>query len=293
MILEKIFRHGTPLTNRKMTSHCRLQTPQEIEQHANQIVGDFLLYITSDKLPLTEWVFSQETEPLRSRRTGGIGRPIRAVTKKGVLELQICPNDLLGITYIALQGWLELEIARSTEEAKADSCQFNFQNQIRPLMYLAGSGLYFIRELVEYLSRSLIRRETTKIIHRMGRGLPQVYYYFHTLNFSEEEKKFYTNFTPHKWSRASHLCGKLVEYMGLSYLADHGVGFSQTLCLDWQKQHGYLSEDQAFLDEMVSIANQFADQAFSFQLIEMFKVLRDTMLLNNSSVVRPPEPGIN
>ena len=177
-----------------MTSHNRLQTPQEIEQHANQIVGDFLQYITSNKHPLTEWVFSQATEPLQSRREGGIGRPIRAVTKKSVLELQICPEDLLGITYIALQGWLELEITRSTEEAKADSCQFNFQNQIRPLMYLAGSGLYFVRELVEHLSRSLIRRETTKMIHQMGRGLPQVYYYFHTLNFSEEEKKFYTNF---------------------------------------------------------------------------------------------------
>lgn len=265
-----------------MPLHRNVQTPQEIEHHADSVVQEFLRCLTPVERPAVRLVFDE---------AAGERRAIRATENNGRMELHVHSRDLQGIPALALQGWLELAIATAREQQRAEnSC--NFQSQILPLMQVAGGALLYIRELVEHLSRSLQRRNVTKMLLEMGRGEPQVSYYFYTIHPSAEEKTMYAKSLPHNWSRASYLCGKLIEYMGLSYLAERDVAFSRALLSDWPKQHGYLQTDQGFLDEMVAVAEQLAGKAFSVRLVAMFKMLRESLLIAGSQADSPPDPGM-
>ena len=265
-----------------MTTHSYLTTSKEIEQYAVHLMQEFLQNPAPLNYLPVEWVFIKKTDNPRLRQDANNNQSIQVVELNGTHHLSICSEDFLGIPVDALQGWLELEIVHAMVEADTNLYRFNFQNQILPLMPLAGSALYFIRELVEHLSRALKRLEATKIIAKMDRGLPQVYYYFYAINPTAEDRKLYKKFMPHNWTRASHLCGKLGEYMALSYLTDQGVGFSHSLLSDWQKQYGFTEKDQAFMEGLVFIADHYQDREFSFRLVEMFKLLRETLLIAGS-----------
>jgi hypothetical protein len=282
----------TGLRSADMTTHTYLKTSGEIEKKAVHLTREFLQHAVSLNSPPVEWTFIKVPDSRRLRKSTDHDQSIRVVERNGTLYISICSKDLLLIPLGALQGWLELKIVHAMIEADTNSYRFNFQNQIRPLMRLAGGSLYFIRELVEHLSRALKRRETTKIISQMDRGLPQVYYYFYTINPTAEDRELYKKLMPHNWSRASHLCGKLGNYIALSYLADQGVGFSRSLLSDWPKQYGYTQKDQSFMEDMVSISDYYQDREFSFQLVEMFKLLRETLLVAGSSDTPANNPGL-
>ena len=273
-----------------MISHSCLATSKEIEQHTVHAIDEFLQHVPPSDCPPVEWTFIKKTDYHRSANNN---QSIHVVKLNGTLHLSICSEDFIGITAGALQGWLELEIAYAMIKADTNSYRFNFQRQIFPLMPLSGSALYFIRELVEHLSRALKRLEATKIITKMNRGLPQLYYYFYTINPTNEDKDLYNKIMPHNWSRASHLCRKLSEYIALSYLSDRGVGFSHSLFSDWQKQHGYSEKDQAFMKDLVFVADHYQDREFSFRLVEMFKLLMKNLLIAGSDDIAANNPGIN
>jgi hypothetical protein len=135
---------------------------------------------------------------------------------------------------------------------------------------------------VEHLSRALKTYEATRVIIKMNRGLPQVYYYFYAYNPTAETRELYQKLLPHNWSRASHLCRKLDSYLALFYLAANDVGFSPTLLNDWQKNYGLTQKDQAFMEDMAFIADHNRDQEFSFRMVEMFKLLKESLLVGNS-----------
>lgn len=275
-----------------MTTNSYLTTSKEIEQYAVHLMQEFLQNPAPLNYLPVEWVFIKKTDNSSLRQGANNNQSITVVERDGTLHLSICSEDFLGIPVEVLQGWLELEIVHAMVEADTNLYRFNFQNQILPLMPLSGSALYFIRELVEHLSRALKKREATKIITKMDRGLPQVYYYFHTINPTVEDRKLYKKSLPHNWTRASHLCGKLGEYMALSYLADQGIGFSHSLFSDWQKQYGFTEKDQAFMGDLESIANHYQDHEFSFRLVEMFKLLRKTLLIAGSDDSGANNPGL-
>ena len=275
-----------------MITHSHLTTSNEIEQQTVHIIREFLHHAPPPNCPPVEWTFINK--PGHPRLPQGVdnGQSIRVVRRNGTLHLSICAEDFHGIPVGALQGLLELEIVHAMIEADTNSNRFNFQNQILPLMPLAGGSLFFIRELVEHLSRALKRLEATKIITKMDRGLPQVYYYFYSINPTAEDRELYKKFMPHNWTRASHLCGKLGEYMALSYLTDQGVGFSHSLLSDWQKQYGYIEKDQAFMENMVFIADHYQDREFSFRLVDMFKLLKKTLLVTGGDDTAASNPGL-
>jgi hypothetical protein len=275
-----------------MITDSYLTTSNEIEQQAVHIIREFLHHAAAPNCPPLEWTFIKEADSPGLRQGAVNSQSIKVVKLNGTLHLSICSEDFIGIPAGALQGWLELEIIHAMVEADTNLYRFNFQNQILPLMPLSGSALYFIRELVEHLSRALKRLEATKIITKMDRGLPQVNYYFHTINPTAEDRKVYKKFMPHNWTRASHLCGKLGEYMALSYLTDQGVGFSHSLLSDWQKQYGYTEKDQAFMEEMAFIADHYQNREFSFRLVEMFKTLKESLLIAGSDDTTTNNPGL-
>jgi hypothetical protein len=265
-----------------MITDSYLTTSKEVKQNADRLIHEFLQHAAPPNCLPVEWVFIKKSDNSSLRQGANNNQFIQVVELKGILHLSICSDFFLGIPVDALQGWLELKIVHAMVEADTNLYRFNFQNQILPLMPLAGGSLYFIRELVEHLSRALKRFEATKIIAKMNRGLPQVYYYFYSINPTAEDRKIYIKSMPHNWMRASHLCGKLSEYMALSYLTDQGVGFSHLLLSDWRKQYGFTKKDQAFMKGLVFIADNYQDREFSFRLVEMFKLLKETLLIADS-----------
>jgi len=255
-----------------MYLHSNLTTADEIKRQAVHIINDFIKCAGHLNCPPVEWSFLR-------RRDVENNQAIRIIKRNDTLSLAICSDNILGIPAGALQGWLELDITYAILEADSDLCRFSFQDQIMPLMPVAGGSLYFIRELVEHLSRALKKLEATKIILKMDRGLPQAYYYFYRINPTAEDRKLYKQLLPHNWSRASHLCRKLGDYMALSCLTSRNVGFSRTLLTDWQKQQRYAEKDQVFMEDMVLVADLYKDSEFSFRLVEMFKLLKESLLI--------------
>jgi len=276
-----------------MINHSNLTTINEIEQQAEHIISEFRQQASHLNFPPLEWSFIKEFNNPRPLHNDDNDKSIRVEEHYGALHLYIYPENLLGISHDALQGWLELKIVLAMMEADTALYQFNFQNQIRPLMRLTGGALFYIRELVEHLSRALKSYEATKIISGINRGLPQVYYYFYTFHPTAEARELYKKLKPHNWSRANHLCIKLGGYMGLSYLSDQGVGFSNNLLKEWQKKYGLTEKDQAFMDDMVFIADHYHDHDFSFRLVEMFKVLKESLLIAGSEDTAANDSGLS
>lgn len=275
-----------------ITDSC-LTTSNEIEQYTVLAIDEILQHVPPSNCLPVKWTFIKEADSPGLRQSAVNGQSIKVTEQNGTLHLSICSEDFIGIPTGALQGWLELEIVYAMIKADTNSYRFNFQRHIFPLMPLSGSALYFIRELVEHLSRALKRLEATKIITKMDRGLPQLYYYFHTINPTAEDKDLYKKLMPHNWSRASHLCRKVSEYIALSYLTDRGVGFSHSLLSDWQKQYGYSKKDQTFIEDLVFVGDHYQDRKFSFRLVEMFKLLRDNLLIAGSDDIAANNPASN
>jgi hypothetical protein len=270
-------------------TNTALKTACEIEQQAVYITREFLQHVGPPnnyypgELPLNNKISchilgkcSDSTKSIKVFKETG-----------GTLHISIHPENILGIPAGALQGWLELEITQALFTADSDLYTFNFRNQIQPLMPVAGSSLYFIRELAEGLSRSLKKLDAAKFIMRIDRGLPQVYFYFFLLAPTGEERELYKNLLPHNWTRASHLCRRLPDYIALSCLADKGVGFSQLLLSEWPQQLGLIRADRVFIEEVAFVARQYHGDGFSVQLVEMFKILRDSLLLVRSQDTAP------
>lgn len=267
--------------------YSNLVTIDEVEQQASDIISDFLQQASFLDSPSVEYSLNKEPGYPGLRHNAESDHSIRVTERDGTFHLAICSEDLLGIPVGALQGWLELKIVLAMIKADAVGYQFNFQDQIMSLMPVAGGSLYFIRELVEHLSRALKQLEATKIIIKMDRGLPQAYYYFYRKHPTAEDRILYKQLLPHNWSRASHLCRKLGDYLALSCLACRKGGFSRMLLSDWQKQYVYIKKDQAFMEKMVSIADHYQDSEFSFRLVEMFKLLKESLLIDGRDDTGP------
>lgn len=267
-----------------MSNYSNLTSVNDIEQHAGQIINEFQQHASHLNIPPLECSFSEEIDPPRRRYGDDNDKSIQVAEQDGVVHLIINSENLLGIPRDALQGWLELKIVLGMVEADGALYQFNFEKQIRPIMQVTGGAMFYIRELVEHLSRALKRCEATKIITRINRGNSQVFYHFYTFNPTTEATELYTTLLAHNWTRANLLCRKLGAYMALSHLNDQGVGFSHTLLKEWRKKGGLTSKDQSFMEDMVNIANQYNDQDFSFRLVEMFKLLKESLLVGRSDV---------
>jgi hypothetical protein len=271
-----------------------LKTACEIEQKAVNITREFLQYVGPPNNYPVEWPLIKKTSCHILGKCSDSSKSIKVFMETGgTLHISIYPDNILGIPAGALQGWLELEITQALFMADSDQYTFNFKNQIQPLMPVAGSSLYFIRELAEGLSRSLKKLDATKFIMRIDRGLPQVYYSFYLIAPAGEERELYENLLPHNWTRASHLCRKLADYIALSCLAEKGVGFSQLLLSEWPQQLGLIRADRVFMEEAAFVARQYHGDGFSVQLVEMFKMLRDSLLLVRSEDTAPNSPNLS
>ena len=204
--------------------------------------------------------------------------PVYARLENQKVTIYLRDEALLGIPQLALQGWLDMELARRQLELEPTTYRVNFDKEIRPLFYTGGSGLHLVRHMVVHLETSLKNLIAAQMVIEIGNGRPLLYYYTYKINPSIEETENYQRLFPHHWIRAIFLCKKNKGFAPVALLADKGI--AAELESYWWDCHAYISpEDKRFLKTIFRLSNQNPVKHFSETLVEMFKFVKSQLLI--------------
>ena len=186
-------------------------------------------------------------------------------------------SDLVGIPSLALQGWLDFELAAITIRRQHILYRYNFKKDILPLFQVSGMAVQFIRYLVFHLEDCLKRALCTDMILKMEHGLPLAYYYYMITAPSAEEKQSYQKLVPHKWTRAIFVCKKSKEFVPVSLL-DTG-GYLPLLASFWWRCHAYLQpEDRKLMQKLAAVFLSNRQHRFSDQMVAAFEAIKSDLL---------------
>ena len=119
---------------------------------------------------------------------------------------------------LALQGWLDFELAAAVIRRQQTLYRYNFKRDILPLFQVSGMAAQFIRYLVSHLEDCLKRALRADMILNMNHGLPLAYFYYLMTVPSAAEKRSYQKLVPHKWTRAIFVCKKSKEFVPVALL---------------------------------------------------------------------------
>ena len=255
-------------------SQSTISTPSElaklttrfIDQYCNQMAFPSALDIHVDRHP-------KDTMD-RSPHAG----LLHTTLENQKLTIHLYEKGLMGISPLALQGWLNMELARRQLELEPSTYRVNFNKEIRPLFNTGGSGLHLVRHMVVHLETSLKNLIAAQIVIEIGNSNPLLYYYTYKISLSVEEKENYQRLFPHQWIRAIFLCNKNKEFTPVALLADKGI--AAELETYWWDCHAYISQqDKRFLKTLFSLSNQNPVKYFSETLVEMFKFVKSQLLI--------------
>jgi hypothetical protein len=186
------------------------------------------------------------------------------------------PN-LVGIPTLALQGWLDYELAAIIIQRQHTLYRYNFKRDILPLFQVSGMAAQFIRYLVSHLEDCLKRALRTDMILEMEHGLSLAYYYYLMTVPSAEEKQSYHKLVPHKWTRAIFICKKSKEFVPIALL-DAG-GYLPTLTSFWWRCHAYLlPEDRKLMQKLAAVFLSNRHHRFSDQMVAAFEAIKSDLL---------------
>ena len=217
------------------------------------------------------------TKKINDQRSSHVS-PVYATLENQNLTIYLRDEALLGIPQLALQGWLDMELARCQLELEPTTYRVNFDKEIRPLFYTGGSGLHLVRHMVVHLETSLKNLIAAQIVIEIGDGRPLLYYYTYKITPSVEEKENYRRLFPHHWIRAIFLCKKNKGFAPVALLADKGI--AAELESYWWDCHAYISpEDKRFLKTIFRLSKQNPVKHFSETLVEMFKFVKSQLLI--------------
>jgi hypothetical protein len=185
--------------------------------------------------------------------------------------------DLVGISTLALQGWLDFELAAVIIRRQDNLYRYNFKQDILPRFQVSGMAAQFIRYLVFHLEDCLKRGLRTDMILKMEHGLPLAYYCYLMTVPSAEQKQSYQNLVPHNWTRAIFICKKSKEFVPIALL-DAG-GYLPTLASFWWRCHTYLlSEDRKLLQKLAAVFLSNHHHRFSDQMMALFDAIKSDLL---------------
>jgi len=201
---------------------------------------------------------------------------IRMPNNEPVLYLRA--DNLLGQPASVMEGGLAMELAGMVLQQQPDNFRLNFEREILPLFDTAGSAVQFLRRLVMHLETGLKRFKAAQLAIDAGYGAYLFYYFYHTLQPSDEDRRHYTHLTPHRWMRAMYLAQKNSVHMPLTLIDE--MGTASGMREFWQSCHGYLMpEDVALLVELAEIPGRLADRSFAKQVAAMFKKIMVKLLI--------------
>ena len=204
-------------------------------------------------------------------------RPLHTILEPRKLTIYIDNKTLVGISPLALQGWLDMELARCQLALDPSAYRVNFNKNIRPLFNVSGSGLHVVRHMVTHLENSLKNLIAAQIVIEIGHSSPLLNYSYHKISPSIEDKDNYLRLLPHQWIRAIFLCEKTKAFMPVAVLADTGIALE--LESYWWNCHRYLAtQDKQFLQTLFSLSKQNPVKYFSDTLVEMFKLVKSEFL---------------
>ena len=204
--------------------------------------------------------------------------PLHTTLENQKLTIHLYEKDLMGISPLTLQGWLNMQLARRYLELEPSMYRINFNNEIRPIFDTAGSGFHIVRHMVAHLETSLKNLIAAQIVIEMGNSMPLLYYYTYKISPSIEEKENYQRLYPHQWIRALFLCKKNKGFTPVALLADQGI--TAELKSYWWNCHPYISpEDKRFLETLFYLSNQNPVKHFSETLVEMFNFVKSQLLI--------------
>ncbi|MGD9325824.1 MAG: hypothetical protein PVG26_17500 [Desulfobacterales bacterium] len=204
--------------------------------------------------------------------------PLHTTLENQRLTIHLYEKYLMGISPLALQGWLNMELARRHLQVEPSVYRFNFDKKIRPLTHISGSGLQMVRHMVAHLETGLKNLIAAQMIIEMGNSAALLHYYTYRISPSAEEKENYQRLFPHQWIRAIFLCRKNKRFAPVALLADKGIAVE--LASYWWNCHAYISqEDKRFLETLFSLANQNPVKQFSDNLVDMFKFVKSQLFI--------------
>ena len=185
--------------------------------------------------------------------------------------------DLVGIPTLALQGWLDFELAATVIRRQQTLYRYNFKRDILPLFQVSGMAAQFIRYLVSHLEDCLKRALRADMILNMNHGLPLAYFYYLITVPSAAEKRSYQKLVPHKWTRAIFVCKKSKEFVPVALL-DAG-GYLPTLASFWWRCHAYLlPEDRELIQRLAAAFLSHRRDRFSDQMVAAFEAVKSDLL---------------
>ena len=204
--------------------------------------------------------------------------PLHTTLENQRLTIHLCEEYLMGISPLALQGWLDMELARRHLQVEPSVYRFNFDKEIRPRTKISGSGLQMVRHMVAHLETGLRNLIAAQMIIEIGNSAALLHYYTYRISPSVEEKENYQRLFPHQWIRAIFLCRKNKRFAPVALLADKGIAVE--LASYWWNCHAYISqEDKRFLETLFSLANQNPVKQFSDNLVDMFKFVKSQLFI--------------
>lgn len=203
--------------------------------------------------------------------------PVFSESDNDRIMIHLSISDLVGIPSLALQGWLDSELAAIIIRRQHKLYRYNFKQDILPLFQVSGMAAQFIRYLVSHLEDCLKRALRADMILNMNHGLSLAYYYYLMTVPSAEEKQGYQKLVPHKWTRAIFVCKKSKEFVPVTLL-DAG-GYLPTLASFWWRCHAYLQpEDRKLMQKLAAVFLSNRHNRFADQMVAAFEAIKSDLL---------------
>ena len=124
--------------------------------------------------------------------------PLHTTLENQSLTIHLYEKDLMGITPLALQGCLNIELARRHLQLEPSMYRVNFDKEIRPIFNISGSGLQMMRHIVAHLKAGLKNLIAAQTVIEMGNSMALLCYYTYKISPSLDEKENYQRFYPHR-----------------------------------------------------------------------------------------------
>ena len=250
-----------------------IQNSAGVRQYSRYIVDEFLKRVENPSPNTVHLNFYETREAFHARHKTPSLDSIIFEHADDHMMIHMCEEDLMGISVLALQGWLNHALSYHSLENDPEILQFNFSDLIKPLFPTLGLVEDIIRQLVEDLHSALKAYLATRIVVDMGDALAQVHFYFFKISPNSEEMFNYQLMLPHGWIRLLFLSRKLGEFLPIFLLGN--MGFSPELRSFWSKSHDYLlSEDMILLEELAMVSASEARKHYADTIVKMFLKIR-------------------
>lgn len=203
--------------------------------------------------------------------------PISSESDDQNITIHLNTPDLVGIPTLALQGWLDAELAAVVIRRQHRLQRYNFKRDILPIFQVSGMAVQFVRYLVAHLEKCLKSALLTDMILEMQHGLPLAYYHYLKTVPAVGEKQDYLTSAPHRWMRAIVVCKTCKAFVPVALL-DAG-GYLPTLRSFWWQCHTYiLPEDRALMQKLAATLFSHRRDAFAKQMVAGFSTIATDLL---------------